>query len=507
MPFFSYAANDGAIGSNLGLDFYSRIDDAGDSITQAIVSRRLTEKGTYSSLGCGAPWLASERIDRRLLDELAGGNYTLLLRIADTKKATLTTSTLSLLAQCLVEKYKKIQKSASDDQTTLEQVWSIGLYMDGDTANSDYDILTDITRINAIIFKEKYDYTGTKNASAGAIASMLAGNPVAPLFQWTGATLSGSSNTGSWTLVASGTTVSGSAINIASSSNSALPWAGMCMATWSPTGWSIWGGSDSLFGEWFFDDLNASLAGDGGWVGLIPIPLVDASGSNLWFNASNFGKSEARDFFHTVPCTGIFCVTIGMNGGNQNLLGGFANVSIESLLEKHSKMMEPISWSDLSSQKMTNNSYQLPFLNIKFKDKIAGARVYMTEAPQQTKRLETDDTQEKKDAIFDAAFKCAMNEAGVAWDTLLANGFIGAGYTLQRNQTTMNISKTTVPVWPKETDNLAGCYTIRMGKWKEEAYKWLSTDLNEIQGFTDAMMNIILQIVDTDKKLDKLPSK
>lgn len=103
-----------------------------------------------------------------------------------------------------------------------------------------------------------------------------------------------------------------------------------------------------------------------------------------------------------------------MNGGNQNLLGGFANISIESLLEKHSKMMEPISWSDLSSQKMTNNSYQLPFLNIKFKDKIAGARVYMTEAPQQTKRLETDDTQEKKDAIFDAAFKCAMNEAGVA---------------------------------------------------------------------------------------------
>lgn len=122
MPFFLYAANDGAIGSNLGLDFYSRIDDAGDSITQAIISRRLTEKGTYSSLGCGAPWLASERIDRRLLDELAGGNYTLLLRIADTKKATLTTPALSLLAQCLVEKYKKIQKSASDDQTTLEQV-------------------------------------------------------------------------------------------------------------------------------------------------------------------------------------------------------------------------------------------------------------------------------------------------------------------------------------------------------------------------------------------------
>jgi hypothetical protein len=30
--------------------------------------------------------------------------------------------------------------------------------MDGDTANSDYDILTDISRINTIIFSEKYEY-------------------------------------------------------------------------------------------------------------------------------------------------------------------------------------------------------------------------------------------------------------------------------------------------------------------------------------------------------------
>jgi hypothetical protein len=37
----------------------------------------------------------------------------------------------------------------------------------------------------------------------------------------------------------------------------------------------------------------------------------------------------------------------------------------------------------------------------------------MTDASQQTRRLEKDDTKEKKDAIFDAAFKCAMNEAGV----------------------------------------------------------------------------------------------
>ena len=70
MPFSSYAEEEGVIGSNLGLDFYSRIDDAGDSLSRGIVTRRLTEKGTYGSLGCGAPWMNSEKIDSRLLDEL-----------------------------------------------------------------------------------------------------------------------------------------------------------------------------------------------------------------------------------------------------------------------------------------------------------------------------------------------------------------------------------------------------------------------------------------------------
>ena len=54
--------------------------------------------------------------------------------------------------------------------------------MDGDMENSDYDIVSDITRINAIIFKEKYDYKGTKNASAGAIKNMLSGKKIDPLF-------------------------------------------------------------------------------------------------------------------------------------------------------------------------------------------------------------------------------------------------------------------------------------------------------------------------------------
>ncbi len=500
MPFSSYADDAGGVGTNMGLDFYSRIDDLGDSLAQGIVSRRLTEKGNYGSLGCGATWMNSSKIDQKLLDELVVGNYTLLLRIAWAKKVSLTTTTLASLSQCLVEKYSIIQKSARNDQNTLEMVGNIWLYMDGDTANSDYDIVSDITRINTIIFKEKYDYVGTKNASAGAIASMLAGQAIAPLFPkiggMSGAALGSISN--GWTSRSGSTTPSDPPVGVP------LPWAGICQV--GDIGSSS-SGTDTLFGDGFFDDLGSSLAGERSGNGLITTHEIWANNTGTGLSTSNFWASGGPDFFHSVPCTGIFCITIDMKWGSQNALGGFANTSIESLLEKHSNMMDPISWSDLSQQEMPKNSYQLPFLSVKFKDKIAGGRIFMTEAPQQSKRLAIDDTKEKKDAIFDAAFRCAMNEAGVQWDAILSNGFIGAGYVPRRNASITNIIKTTIPVWPQEMDNLAGCYNIRINQWKKQAYQWLSTDLNEIQGFTDAMMNIILQILDTDKKLDTLPSK
>ena len=67
---------------------------------------------------------------------------------------------------------------------------------------------------------------------------------------------------------------------------------------------------------------------------------------------------------------------------------------------------------------------QLPFLNIRFKDKIAGARVFITDAPQVKKTIEKEATQEMADAKFDLDLKCAMNEAGLPGDLKLVNGFI-----------------------------------------------------------------------------------
>jgi hypothetical protein len=73
-------------------------------------------------------------------------------------------------------------------------------------------------------------------------------------------------------------------------------------------------------------------------------------------------------------------------------------------------MMEPISRSDLAAQQMTSNFYEIPFLNLKIKNQIGGAKIYAAESPQMTKKLKTEDTPASRDAEFDAAFRCAMNE-------------------------------------------------------------------------------------------------
>ncbi len=506
MPFSMYADEDGIIGTNPGLDFYSRIDDASDSLAQTIVNRRLNEKWNYSSLGCNIPWLNGQRIDQRLLDELLVGNYSSLNKILSIKKISIDSPTQSKVVQCLVEKYNDLQRSAHLDQNTLETVGNIWLYMDGDMTNSDYDIVSDITKINAIIFKEKYDYKGTKNASARAISNMLAGWSVAPLFPT-------SPSVGGGTPTSPGTTwwTPGWSTWWPSSPSptpsTPPPWAWVCSAVNSGLPTSVGSG---LFGDGFFDDLDATLAG--GWVGDGMIPI---SGSMGWatpspaFDHSNFGSSEGSDFFHKSSCDGdsIFCITIDMKASNMNMLGWFSNTSIESLLEQHSKMMEPISRGDLSGQKMTNNLFQLPFLNVKIANKIAGGRISLDDSPQLSKRLKGEETKETKDAVFDAAFRCAMNEAGLSGDSLLSNGFIGAGYVLRRGQTTKDVQSSILPVWPQEMDNLAGCYNIRIRQWQKIANDNFATDLNEIQGFTQAMTKVIRSILDADMKLDWLPTK
>lgn len=70
---------------------------------------------------------------------------------------------------------------------------------------------------------------------------------------------------------------------------------------------------------------------------------------------------------------------------------------------------------------MTHASYELPFFNIKFKNIIKKPLINLEYKPQLAKTLKKEDTKEKKSDAYDEALRCAMAQAGLPGDLMLAN--------------------------------------------------------------------------------------
>jgi hypothetical protein len=147
----------------------------------------------------------------------------------------------------------------------------------------------------------------------------------------------------------------------------------------------------------------------------------------------------------------------------ENLLGGGKTFSIESLIDKHMKIAEPISLSDLSQQKMTNNSFQLPFIHIKFRDKVSGGRTYLSSSPEPKDRYKKEETEEDKKAQYEILRRCAYEKAGLSTDTKEANSILGAGFALRRSTTTETAENTVRSLGPTTVDSLGSqCYSVAL---------------------------------------------
>lgn len=122
-------------------------------------------------------------MDERVLIELSYGEYERLIALASKNNTTIgNTDSLARLAACLSATYNLLYEKAGEQEEALSTVGNIGLYTDGDTKNSDYDIVADIEKINAILFTEKIDYLGTKNMGKISLTNLLQGKPVGSLF-------------------------------------------------------------------------------------------------------------------------------------------------------------------------------------------------------------------------------------------------------------------------------------------------------------------------------------
>ncbi len=110
-----------------------------------------------------------------------------------------------------------------------------------------------------------------------------------------------------------------------------------------------------------------------------------------------------------------------MVAGSSNLLGGGQNISIEGILDKHAKILYPISESALGCQVMTNNAGSSPIKNLKLAKTLAGLKVYLGTKPQITRRDARESSPEKDAEELKTIQNCGYASAGLSTDTARAS--------------------------------------------------------------------------------------
>lgn len=495
----------GFIGENPGLDFYTEIDESSNTVHTQILNKHLTNTPNLDNFAKGCPGayaLRWARTTSTMLDEIATMNYGSLSKIANENGQTsLSLEGFQALTACIGDRYKWLKEQVTDEQDSLESLSSIGLYSDGDTSNSDYDIVVDINKINTILFSTELQYDGVKNNSKDSFRDFLSGKKIPTIAEkkqnaekWNTST-----NPPEATPPKNDTTLDGTTDNV---NIAEILWWSCTDPTKNTSPIAV----ADILDENFQKELSQALGsssnnGNTSNIGGYTKPV----GNDTITQASAIPKTRKDDFFDTLPCNDVFCVKVVIKKwGNDIRLTGGKNYSIEGILDKHKNILYPIANSSLRSEKMTNNFWSLPFANMKLTDLIGGGRIYIASRPQPTRTTPVIGSSEK---AFDDARLCAFLAAGLTWDPIQANGMGGGGFfRLGNGITSENLQTKDTKLWPQDTSiNSAGCMQKMTDSAREQYYQSFSNNLTQIQAFTRWFIDEIDEIMSVGTALYTKP--
>lgn len=171
-------AEEGYISKDLGTDIYRRIDEGHMKLQKQLIGKRLegSARKINEIIGkvCGGDYCLRDMPDFTAveLDNIAeGGVGDIILHM---RPGTGMDTDLEMkIRKIIIRHYDKIQQEVSIEQQKLQTVGSIGLFTDGDTDNSSYDLMYDLEQIHNVIFAHEIPYDGTANIGDSAIANIL----------------------------------------------------------------------------------------------------------------------------------------------------------------------------------------------------------------------------------------------------------------------------------------------------------------------------------------------
>lgn len=149
-----------------------------------------------------------------------------------------------------------MQSESRLQQTKIEIGGAIGVFSDGTLQNSDYDIIYDIDKINAIIFSEKIPYQGKVNPTNKSLERFLRGDKAPNL---TGSGYTNSEDGGSKDDPAGPTDPTNPDDTGEADQSNPLPWANVCPA--DGNGGNTPSPIDQMADDAFTRELNDALLG------------------------------------------------------------------------------------------------------------------------------------------------------------------------------------------------------------------------------------------------------
>jgi hypothetical protein len=499
---FSLFAWEGFIGEDPGFDFYSKIDEWQFTVQKKIIDTRLKQNPTMNQFGkkCiqAESLLKNIPTTSAMLDDIENGNYALfteklLENIKSNPNAwdSISTDTFQSLTQCIATEYKNLKRDTRKEIDARTTISYLGLYMDGDKNNSDYDIISDIEKINMIVFSQDLKYSGTPNQAGKWLSNFISGKAVAPLFALAGSSDS-MSNPPSQASGAPSTDSTTQNSGITEGLSTLL--GGSCKST-APVG-----PVSSIVDDAFIADLSSVLA-SGGWVwslGVWASALIDPRGAPGSASQAWAGLTSAGDFFQNIPCSSIFCIKIKMIPGGTIWLGGGKNISIEGILDANTKILMPIANSSLDYQVMTNNAWSDTRKWLKLINILSWLKVYIAEKPQITRRDKKEVTPSREAEELAGIKRCGYASAWLSPDLARSRSIGWAGYNTTIWRSSENVRNTTIPLGPQEAWELARftwCISSYMQDGRKSYYDSFSTDVTEIQAYTASMLSEIDKII------------
>ncbi len=488
LPFFAYGADDGGyIWKALGLDFYSTIDEGNYMLIQSKVNIELMKQPTLGEFGADCPMIGLIADKKTSIDILNYGNLSKAL--SENGYSTIRMDTYQQLMLCLQGKYDELVRKKQKETKAEQTLSSIGLYTDGNTTNSDYDIVADIDRINSVLFSENLKYNGTVNVSSKTLKNSLFLGPIPlPEKQKNGGPLISvvKLKTGSNT---SGTGGLSSVIGD--------------LCTENTSGVAL----DAVMDRQFMTELDHLLKSPHSTTNL-PSSNNSWSGNSSWSNTS---VVLANDFFDSKPpCGWLFCIDVRfISWGNPGGLGGSKSISIESIIDKHSKILEPISMGNLACQRMTNQMGEAPFDKIKFKDILTGGKIIYMTKPQEKKKFKSETTKDSEAGELLNIQRCALASVGLSTNVDQVNTPAIKAFSMNSATNLTNTEKRVIYTNPENPDQSAigaNCFQLYMDEGRKTYYDSFMSDITQIEGFTRSLVQVITNIVNVGAQMDKKPT-